>query len=314
MEALVRLLKTRTEDITFAECPGGLNTPAILEGVYKTTGMKDVALRYGVKICLDMTSERLHCPDGYVSKNVDTLSAIARAKIFFNVAKLKSHALTVMTGCAKNLFGVIPGLMKAEMHARFPDIHTFCRFVCDINRTITPTFNLLDAITVMEGNGPTGGTPKQLGALLGGTNTFAVDAAGAMLLGIDRKEIPLFQAAHDSGLFPFDTPVVVWGDSVEGLVLSDFVLPDTHSFHLFRNMPKVLQKLLRPSPSIHKKNCIGCGECVRDCPQKTISLLCTKQGKKRAKIHYKHCIRCYCCQELCPVQAVKIKRNPVSFL
>lgn len=314
IEALVRLVKTRTDDITFAECPGGLNTASILEGIYKTTGMKAVAEKYGVKICLDMSTTLRSIPDGAVSKNVDMLTAISEAKVFFNVTKLKSHSLTGMTACAKNLFGVIPGIMKAEMHARFSDVLIFSRFVCDINRVLRPTFNILDAITVMEGNGPTGGNPRHLGALVASDNAFAADSVGAELLGLKKENLPIFCAADEDGLFSFDTPIEVVGDRVEDIALSDFVLPDTHHFHILLNMPKVLRKFLQPRPAINRKKCIGCGECAQDCPPKTIEIRKNRKGKRKAKINYKNCIRCYCCQELCPVQAVKIKRNPISFL
>ncbi len=314
LEGLVRILKKRTDDITFAECPGGLNTPHILESVYKVTGLKDVANRYGVKICLNTSATLCSIPDGEASKNVEVLTTIAEAKVLFNVTKLKSHSLTGMTGCAKNLYGVIPGIKKAEMHARFPDVNVFSKFVCDINRVIRPSFHILDAVTVMEGNGPTGGTPRHLGAILGGTDAFAVDRVGASLLGMDIDELPIFCAARSSGMFDDQQQLEMIGDDAADLSLCDFVMPDTKKFNILRNMPGPLRKFLQPRPAIDPKKCIGCGECAQDCPQKTIEVVRNKRGKKQAKINMQNCIRCYCCQELCPVQAVKIKRSFVSFL
>ena len=61
---------------------------------------------------------------------------------------------------------------------------------------------------------------------------------------------------------------------------------------------------------IDESKCVGCGECVRSCPKKTIRL--ERLGnKKRAVITHDACILCWCCQELCPYKAVKIKKNPL---
>lgn len=45
--------------------------------------------------------------------------------------------------------------------------------------------------------------------------------------------------------------------------------------------------------------CIGCGKCVKSCPQK-----CITSGKP-FKIQYEHCLHCGACFEECPVKAVE---------
>ena len=57
---------------------------------------------------------------------------------------------------------------------------------------------------------------------------------------------------------------------------------------------------------ILKDKCIGCGECMRSCPAKTIVI-----KNKVAYIKKADCIKCFCCQELCPKDAVKVKKNPI---
>ncbi len=64
---------------------------------------------------------------------------------------------------------------------------------------------------------------------------------------------------------------------------------------------------LLPGPfrmMVNKSACIGCGNCARSCPMRTISL---KQGK--AVIDTNRCIVCGCCQAQCPVQAIRYKSN-----
>ncbi|MGI6055412.1 MAG: 4Fe-4S binding protein [Bilifractor sp.] len=45
--------------------------------------------------------------------------------------------------------------------------------------------------------------------------------------------------------------------------------------------------------------CIGCGKCMRNCPQQ-----CITKGKPFV-IHQEHCLHCGLCYENCPVQAIE---------
>ena len=46
-------------------------------------------------------------------------------------------------------------------------------------------------------------------------------------------------------------------------------------------------------------SCIGCGKCLKNCPQR-----CIDQGKPY-RIQQEHCLHCGNCYEVCPVKAVK---------
>ncbi len=52
--------------------------------------------------------------------------------------------------------------------------------------------------------------------------------------------------------------------------------------------------------SIDKKTCIGCGACIKACPNAAVS----GEKKKAHKINTKKCIKCGACSEICPVDAV----------
>lgn len=49
--------------------------------------------------------------------------------------------------------------------------------------------------------------------------------------------------------------------------------------------------------------CIGCGNCVKNCPQR-----CIEKGDPY-RIEQKHCLHCGNCREVCPVKAVEEKVN-----
>jgi formate hydrogenlyase subunit 6/NADH:ubiquinone oxidoreductase subunit I len=57
---------------------------------------------------------------------------------------------------------------------------------------------------------------------------------------------------------------------------------------------------MKTMPWIDKTACIGCGECVTQCPVNTIIMV-----DETAEIHMDNCIRCGICHEICPQDAVK---------
>ena len=91
-------------------------------------------------------------------------------------------------------------MQKVECHARFPDYNVFASMLDDLAAYIVsskPTFNVVDGILAMEGNGPTGGDPVPLGLVISGRNPFNVDCAAAKLIGWDN--IPMLDEAERRG-------------------------------------------------------------------------------------------------------------------
>ena len=321
LEAMLRILTGRAAEIIIVESPGGPYTAQNLRASYRACGIAEVAERMGVTLNYDTDFREVEAPDARASKMFSIISPILDADVVVNLAKLKSHSLTGYSGAVKNFFGVIPGVQKFEMHARFPDYNDFGAMLCDLCQrvvTMKPTFHVLDGILAMEGNGPTGGDPRRLDCILSGVNPFNVDIAGTSL--IDVSGVIMLEEAKQRGLCEADAAAlrVLSAETLGDFAVGDFKKPETarkglHGSSMFRILPKLfggrLNAWLQPKPAIGK-NCVGCGECVRSCPRQTISLT-EKGGRKRAEIAHDACIRCWCCQELCPFKAVKIRKNPI---
>jgi len=321
LEAILRILSERAAEIVIAESPGGPYTEANLRASYRACGISAAAENSGAVLNFDTSFREIDAPDACTSKMFSVISPILDADVIVNLAKLKSHSLTGFSGCVKNYFGVIPGVQKFEMHARFPDYHDFGSMLCDLCARITelkPTFNVLDGILAMEGNGPTGGEVRRLDCLISSLNPFNADIAGCAVIGV--QDIIMLEEAKRRGLcVPDVSELTVLSEKTPAeFEVSDFKKPDTarkglHGSSMFQILPKLfggrLNAWLQPKPEI-SSTCVGCGECVRSCPRGTISLR-EAHGKKRAVICHDECIKCWCCQELCPFKAVKIRKNPI---
>ena len=72
-------------------------------------------------------------------------------------------------------------------------------------------------------------------------------------------------------------------------------------------MNKFVTGILSSRPKVSYKECVGCGECMRCCPPKAITMV-----KGKPVIDKEKCIKCFCCQELCPKKAVKIHRSLIN--
>ncbi len=315
LEAMIRVLKDSAADILIAESPPGLYTESALKGFYNACQITPVAEKYGVRLNTDTSSREVALPDAKTAHGFELITPLLDADVIVNLAKLKSHALTKFSGAVKNYFGSIPGLAKVETHARFPDYGDFGSMLTDLCAFFAgnkPTFNLLDGIVAMEGNGPTGGEPRKLGYLIAGINPFNVDIVGTKLIGFD--EVIMLEEAKKRG-YACDSPTVI---GVAPERVSDFVKPDSSAgdtsalTFLTKAFGGRLNRWLQPKPFVETAKCIGCGACARSCPKKTIGLV--GDSKKHAHIIDRDCIKCFCCQELCPVKAVVIKKNPVMKL
>lgn len=298
-------------EIVVAESSGGPYTDASMKSHYKNCRIADVAREEGLILNTKTGFRTMHYPDGIKCRTFNIIDPIMKADVIVNICKLKTHSLTKLSCGVKNLFGAIPGVEKFEMHARFPNQEDFVEMICDLCAMLSENKEMIticDGIVGMEGNGPTGGTPKDYGVLLTSTSAFCLDRVAEALLRFDGT-VPMLAAATRRGLMPesaSDIPVI--GDSLDVCRIDSVVLPDTQKFNILRSLPNILggraAKFFEPKPSINKKTCVGCGVCANSCPQHTIVI-----KNKKAQINYKSCIRCYCCQELCPINSVDIKQN-----
>ncbi len=289
------------------DSPGGPFNKTILERAYQATGLADIAKQVDAK--LNYNLDQISVPyDGSLVKSFVLGSYITEADVVINLAKLKTHGLTMITGAVKNLFGAIPGLLKAEYHLKMPKIDHFAEMLIDLSLCIKPTLSIVDGIWGMEGEGPSSGEPRNFGYLLASESPHAVDVAVALLLGITPvSKAPIIKAAGKQKLPASLDDIELLGDKL--IAAKNVKIPKLidNSNLLDRKLPdflvRFLTPLLRPKPVFNYDKCLGCGDCFRSCPPKAITM-----EDHKPVLLLEECIRCFCCQELCQYQAVDIKR------
>lgn len=313
MRAVIAALKRRgVERITIADSPGGSYGKAWLKSVYGGCGFLPLEEIGGVSLNYDTESRMVDTGKKRV-KRFEIIRPICDADLIITVGRLKTHAMSGMTAAVKNLFGCVPGLKKAEWHCLFPKREMFCEMLIDLAEQIRPQISIVDGIVGMEGDGPSGGTPRNYGILAGSNNPYHLDYVLARYIGMTPDEALTVGASIRRGLCPalVDDIDVAGDTALMEKPITDLKKPRSAETDLAANLPKPLRRPVRAlmngmaaRPVIQKKRCVGCGRCKEICPQQVISL-----AGKKAVIGRKNCIRCFCCHEICPERAIDIRRS-----
>lgn len=312
--AVAKLCKEAGANVIIAESPGGPYEKPYLTGIYKGTGMAQVAEETGALLNYDLTETKVTCEEAKYLKTIGILTPLAQADRIINLCKLKTHGMMVYTGAVKNMFGSIAGLKKAEYHLKMSDYDQFADSIIDIFLQNHVSLNIIDGIVGMHRDGPTNGDPIHTNVLISSENAFEADLAALDVICANPMRVPVFKMAYARGLCGKDCSNIDFGNGLkpEEVKVPEFIVNYNEEFKnlYFKSGPlgKILQKMIRPRPVFNKKLCRACHECEKCCPAKVITV--TKENKAQVKLE--GCIRCFCCQELCPFKAVTIKKPLIN--
>lgn len=314
---LCRLLTERGAEVTVGDSPGGPFTPGYVRRVYAVAGLKAVE-EAGARLNDNFEEREADFPEGVKARKFLYTAWLDEADLIINFAKLKTHAMMGMSAAVKNLFGTIPGTVKPEYHFRFPDGRDFAHMLVDLNVYFHPALHLIDAVVAMEGNGPTAGTPRQMGCLLGSRSSSCADLLAARLIGLSKEGVPTLAAGIQRGLCPETAEELTVLGEWQSFCVTDYQVMEKLNSIEFRNemkgmagrvFGKAAAWAMCARPRLQPDICVGCGECGQVCPAHAITM---EGGKPR--IDTKRCIRCFCCQEFCPKGAMRLHRPAVARL
>ncbi|HIT68794.1 MAG TPA: DUF362 domain-containing protein [Candidatus Aphodomonas merdavium] len=313
--AMVRLLSQRGASVVIGDSPGGPFMAANVLNAYRASGMKAVE-EAGGSLNRNFDVVDVAFPQGVAAKRFAYTAWLSQADAIVDLCKLKTHGMMTMTAAVKNMFGAIPGLEKAAYHCRYSNRERFAQMLVDLCAYSKPVLSVADAVVAMEGNGPTQGKPRAIGALLASTCPHSLDLACAHLIGLTPGDVPTLSVALQRGLI---------GQTVRELeIIGDlerFVCPNFDVVRRARGIAfysssdgdkkGVLERVARVAvemkPGVTKEQCTGCGKCASVCPVHAIAM---RAGTPH--IDRKTCIRCFCCQEFCPAGAMKAKRSVLA--
>jgi len=161
------------------------------------------------------------------------IPAIYPGRQILHLPTVKTHGHAVMTGSVKNSFG---GLLKEVRHYAHKYMHEVLVDLLYMQRELHPAvFTVMDGTVAGDGAGPRTMIPRIKNLLLAASDSVAIDAIAARLMGFDPLSIPFLRMAHERQLgiadpqqielvgddvsaenFGFTTKksLVIWGDQM----------------------------------------------------------------------------------------------------
>jgi uncharacterized protein (DUF362 family) len=161
------------------------------------------------------------------------IPAIYPGRQILHLPTMKTHGHAVMTGSVKNSFG---GLLREVRHYAHKYMHEVLVDLLYMQQELHPgVFTVMDGTIAGDGAGPRTMIPRVKNLLLAASDSVAIDATAARLMGYDPMSIPFLRMAHERGLgvadprqielvgddvskenFGFKTSrsLVIWGDQL----------------------------------------------------------------------------------------------------
>ena len=172
------------------------------------------------------------------------IPAIYPGRQILHLPTVKTHGHAVMTGSVKNSFG---GLLREVRHYAHKYMHEVLVDLLYMQRELHPAvFTVMDGTVAGDGAGPRTMIPRVKNLILAASDSVAIDAIAARLMGFDPLSIPFLRMAHERGLgiadpkqielvgddvsaenFGFQTrkSLVIWGDQ---MIRKGFLRPLEH--------------------------------------------------------------------------------------
>ncbi|HEX2921994.1 MAG TPA: DUF362 domain-containing protein [Bacteroidales bacterium] len=167
---------------------------------YKNSGIEKIAKSAGAKV-VPANSESYYqsitIPGGVKLSSAKVHQLLLETDVFINVPILKDHNSTRMTGCLKNMMGMVWD--RSYWHSNNLD-------QCIADYALyekKPALNVIDCYNVMVKHGPQGVSKQDLILMKSQiltTDWVAGDAAAAKMLGVPVEKIQYIPIAHKMGL------------------------------------------------------------------------------------------------------------------
>ncbi len=227
-----------------------------------------------------------------------------------NLPVLKTHVVSGMSVAMKNLMGLLPRVDRRDMHT-----FGIQQSIVDLNMGIKPDLTIVDGSIGQDGDGPLYGRQANLGVLLAGQDSLAIDLEACKLVNVDPMTVGHLRLAveqlgerriHRLGdkvepAAHFEMPIVnpLYRFAFWMMYPLDYLYQPLTGSHLCTSLYST--GLVGTRPKINAESCTRCGECVKACPLPEVIDLTTLRVNPRT------CQRCLLCYEACPEGAISVK-------
>ena len=301
VRAVAKLILSAGATPFIADSPGIDN----FKSAAKKAGFIDIANELGIE-CRELTEPvNLPVSDDSDFHKIQVSKDVIESDKIINLPKLKTHGQMLLTMGVKNMFGCIPGRLKASWHYNVGlNRERFAGLLLDIYLNVKPCFTIIDGVIGMHGDGPTSGEPYEFGIIAATQDAITMDFWLAKMMGAELDEYNLYNAAKRRNLLQCNLDSQdVEGDIDSSHVFPAVKLPRTRTMRLLPSFP-FLDRLMTSKPVHIPEKCIGCGRCQDMCAAGAL-----RHENRHLYFDYGKCIRCYCCHEMCPVKAIEFQES-----
>jgi uncharacterized protein (DUF362 family) len=305
-KAVAEIFSTEGANLSYGDSPGFGATHAAA----KKAGIAEVAEEMKIELADFKDGRDVFFGEGNQNKKFHLANGVLDADGLISLPKMKTHGLERFTGAVKNQFGCVVGMRKGEFHVKLPDATDFARMLVDLNSYVKPSLYIMDGVMAMEGNGPRGGTPRAMNALLFSTDPIALDATASRMINLNPLFVPTTMVGAETGAGNYkEEDIEIVGDALKEFICMDFNVERTPVKSIKKGkMVQFLNNRLVAKPYIIEEKCTQCGTCVVSCPVEGKAVNWLNGNKTKAPVYdYAKCIKCYCCQEMCPESAIILK-------
>lgn len=213
--------------------------------------------------------------------------SLSRPSRVVNLARVDFDGWGWYAGAIAGLAGCLPGLTMHPSYWFAADPGIIASSLVDLLTIIRPALTILEVPL----------QPEHECLILIGRDPVAMDATIADCLGLSGAEIPAVRLAAEAGLglgWPEAVPLV--GDIFDPTEVRqalDSVRPARAMFDGV--LSGLLHPLSGPFLGYDAMRCVGCGECVKNCPNNALEI---KPGRCLRR-NSRECRRCWRCRSAC---------------
>jgi len=153
------------------DSPSGQFTRRRLKKVYEKAELLKLSSELGIELNYDTKTTKVPILNGKQLKKTPLCNYIIDADKIIALPKIKTHSLMIMTLATKIMYGAVPGLTKAKYHSFYIRRSSFADMLLDVHSVAEPDLIIMDGIIGMQGNGPAGGNPVDLGVTVTDTRS-----------------------------------------------------------------------------------------------------------------------------------------------